>query len=489
MHMRRTSLVALTASLTAIGLGAAGCASAPGSQPWPRAGGGETTITILSGNDSSLSAGSDPVHKGEPGIYQQLVDWWNKYEAPEQHIRVRLDVVSGGATIAHSAMLAASEVGGTGYDIYNLDSEWVPEFAAAGYIRSLQGKLAADVFLPKPLASGKDASGRLYAAPFTTDVGLLYYRTNLGITAAQLRPLSTFDQVTSLGRDTIASHPAAGLTESYAGQFDSYEGLTVNVLEIIRGYDPPAPAPPAFASNGTVANSSAVAIGLTQLADAFSPGNADAFSPGNIPGQELNYEEAQSLSAFATGKAVFMRNWPIHYEQILAASQAGTSTVASHFAVRPLPFPSVLGGQDLAISTGSRHPAQALKVIDFLTSAEAERCLFAVGGFPATRRSAYRGGDRLPAGYRQVTDHPLCGTQVGKETTIWRVILAAIGAAQRRPVTRYYTEFSTVIQDQVGPMLKRASQGKEAEVGDVASALVADLQAVATGHALPGARG
>jgi multiple sugar transport system substrate-binding protein len=319
MRMRRTSLVArTTTSLVTAGLvvaGLAGCASVPGTQPWPPAGNSETTITILSGSDTSLSAGNEPVSKGEPGMYQQLVNWWNSYEAPEQHIKVQLDVVPGGATIEHSAMLAASDDGGPSYDIYNLDSQWVPEFAAAGYIRSLQGKVPVSVFLAKPLASGQDVSGRLYAVPFTTDVGLLYYRDDL-VNAAQVARLRTFYDVTRLGQSTIGQHPRAGLTESYAGQFDNYEGLTVNVLEIIRGSDPAA-----FTSNGTIADSNAVTDGLQQL--------ADAFTAGWIPPQELHYQEAQSLSAFATGKAVFMRNWPIYYEQILAASQSGTSTVAS----------------------------------------------------------------------------------------------------------------------------------------------------------------
>src|ERR1019366_4063607 len=60
-----------------------------------------------------------------------------------------------------------------------LAAEWVSEFAAGGYIRSLQGRLPEGGFLRQPLASGRDASGRLYAAPFTTDVGLLYYRSDL----------------------------------------------------------------------------------------------------------------------------------------------------------------------------------------------------------------------------------------------------------------------------------------------------------------------
>lgn len=254
MRMRRTSLVTLATSLVAVGLvaaGLAGCASVPGTQPWPPAGNSETTVTILSGSDTSLSAGNEPVSKGEPGMYQQLVDWWNMYEAPVQHIRVQLNVVPGGATIEHSAMLAASDAGGPSYDIYNLDSQWVPEFAAAGYIRSLQGKLPVSGFLAKPLASGKDVSGRLYAVPFTTDVGLLYYRDDL-VNAAQVAGLRTFYQVTKLGQSTIGQHPGAGLTDSYVGQFDSYEGLTVNVLEIIRGYDHAA-----FASNGTITPSSA----------------------------------------------------------------------------------------------------------------------------------------------------------------------------------------------------------------------------------------
>jgi multiple sugar transport system substrate-binding protein len=470
MDVRRTGLTTLTTSLVAAGLVAAGlaaCASVPGTQPWPPAGTSERTITLLSGSDASLSAGNEPVSKGEPGMYQQLVDWWNSYEAPRQHIRVRLDVVSGGATIEHSAMLAASDAGGSGYDIYNLDSQWVPEFAAAGYIRSLQGKVPAGDFLVKPLASGKDASGRLYAVPFTTDVGLLYYRDDL-VNAAEVAGLRTFDQVTNLGQNTIEQHPGAGLTDSYVGQFGKYEGLTVNVLEIIRGYDTAA-----FAGNGTIADSNAITDGLQQL--------IDAFTGSEIPRQELNYQEAQSLSAFATGKAVFMRNWPIYYEQILAASQPGTSTVASHFAVAPLPFPSVLGGQDLAISAGSPHPAQALKVIDFLTSAQAERCLFAVGGFPATRLSAYRGGGSLPTGYGQVTGHPMCGTQAGQETKIGETILAAVNTAIPRPVSRYYTEFSTVVQDEVWPMLEQASP----DISGVVSSLAAGLQAAALGHALP----
>lgn len=478
-RVRRTAIVALAAGLMVTS--AAGCATAPGTQAWPGPshGTGEATITIVSGTDASISAGDKPVRKGEPGMYQELVDWWNKYEAPIRHIKVQLDVIAGGATVVHSEMLAAAENDDTSYDIYNLDSEWVPEFAAGGYIRSLQGHLPVRGFLHKPLVSGENAPGQLYAAPFTTDVGLLYYRKGL-VTAVQTARLRNFDQVLSLAQSTMERHPGAGLTEGYAGQFGDYEGLTVNALEIIRGFGHAA-----FNTNGTIHDRSAVASGLTQLASAFTA--VDASTASEIPRSELTSQEPQALTAFASGRAVLMRNWPIYYEQLAAAGQPGTGYVARHFAVAvaPLPFPSVLGGQDLAISAGSQHPAQALDFIKFLTSAEAERCLFAVGGFPATRRSAYDQGRSLPTGYGQVSGHRLCGTQTGGELQIAPKILRAIGTAIPRPVTGYYTEFSTVIQDQVWPMLSRASHGKNPRVSEVVTDLAAGIQAAATGRAPP----
>ena len=76
-------------------------------------------------------------------MYSELVDWWNAYEQARTHIHVVLDTIPGGATDEHAEMLAAAQRGGTDYDIYNLDNEWVPEFASAGFIRSLRGRLPA----------------------------------------------------------------------------------------------------------------------------------------------------------------------------------------------------------------------------------------------------------------------------------------------------------------------------------------------------------
>jgi multiple sugar transport system substrate-binding protein len=463
---RRAILLAATLACTA---GAAGCAPAPGTGPWPAPAAGPVTVTILTGTDTSISAGDSPVRSGDTGMYSELADWWNVHEAPLTGIRIRLAVVDGGATLAHSQMLAAAQAGDAQYDIYNLDGQWVPEFAAAGYIRSLQGHLATGGFLPQPLASGEDGSGRLYAAPFTTDVGLLYYRTDLVGSAAVP---GTFDQVMRAAHQ--AQKKDRAIVEGYAGQFAEYEGLTVNVLEIIRGYRPDA-----IGADGTIRDPAAVAAGLEQLVSQIGL---------QIPGSELSASEAQSFTAFATGQAAFMRNWPIYYNQIATATLPGSSEVAGNFNVSPLPFPSVLGGQDLAISASSPHPDAALKVIGFLTSQQAEQCLFAVGGFPATRKAAYAANAPLPPGYTArgyaaVTGSPLCGDKPGRQLRIGSTILKAIGKTIPRPVTPYYTEFSALVQGQVWPLLNAARQGHSVDLHSAVAALAADIQYAVSGHA------
>lgn len=469
MTGKRRRVAALIAAVVACAAGTAGCAPAPGTGPWPAPATGPVTVTILTGTDTSISAGDTPVRSGDTGMYSELADWWNAREARITGIRIRLAVVDGGATLAHSQMLAAAQAGDAQYDIYNLDGQWVPEFAAAGYVRSLEGHLATNGFLPQPLASGKDGSGRLYAAPFTTDVGLLYHRTDLVDPAS---PLGTFDQVMRAALQARQKDPA--IRDGYTGQFAEYEGLTVNLLEIIRGYRPDA-----IGADGTIRDPAAVAAGLEQLVSQIGL---------QIPGSELSASEAQSFTAFATGQAVFMRNWPIYYNQIATATLPGSSEVARNFTVSPLPFPSVLGGQDLAISASSPHPEAALKVISFLTSEQAERCLFAVGGFPATRTAAYAANAPLPAGYTAhgyaaVTGSPLCGDKPGRQLRIGSTILKAIGKAIPRPVTPYYTEFSALIQGQVWPLLDAARQGHSIDLHGAVAALAADIQYAVSGHA------
>jgi hypothetical protein len=86
----------------------------------------------------------------------------------------------------------------------------------------------------------------------------------------------------------------------------------------------------------------------------------------------------------------------------------------------------------------------------------------------------------MPSGYGQVSDHPLCGSQAGSSVQIAGEILKALSTAIPRPVTRYYTEFSTVVQDDVWPMLYLASRDSPVDLSSVVAALTSDLNAAAS---------
>ena len=54
------------------------------------------------------------------------MDLWNRVH--EAH-PARIVEVSSNADRAYSTMLSAAQAGETGYDVYNLDIPWVPQFA------------------------------------------------------------------------------------------------------------------------------------------------------------------------------------------------------------------------------------------------------------------------------------------------------------------------------------------------------------------------
>jgi multiple sugar transport system substrate-binding protein len=450
----------------------AGCIAPHSPQPdasrWPAQQRGQVTVTILTGTDTSDSAGDAPIG-GASGMYQQLQNWWNTYEKGTG-ISIKFATVSGGATAEHSEMLADAEAGNSAYDIYNLDNEWVPEFAAADLIWPLQGHLPhTDTFLKLPLQSG-EYEGQLDAVPFTTDVGLLYYRPSL-ISASEMKLLNSghlsFPRLLHLASQVMSEkHVPVG----YVGQFADYEGLTVNLLEIAHGEDPGM-----FAGNGTIADQGGLATALSELAAFVTPGTA-----GVLPGSELDYEEADAEAAFAEGDAVFMRNWPIYYGQIRAATVGTGAAAAKDFRVMPLPFPSVLGGQDLAISKSDPDPAAALTALQYLTSPSAEQCLFQAGGFPATRASAYASGTR-PGGYG-TQRQPLCVVKSPPPAEFGQMVEQAIAHAFLRPRTPYYTEFSSILQSEVTPELRDPTSDISGFVATLTSTL---NNAATTGKAPP----
>lgn len=381
-------------------------------------------LVVLSGADDSVG-----------GQRQRLIDEWN-HTHPDNP--ARLESLSSQADRQHSEMVARAQSEASGVDVYNLDVTWVAEFAAAHYIQPLGDSVNTAGFLSKPLATGM-FDGELWALPFNTDAGLLYYRTDLVPTAdalpRQLPPSRTeVDQL-------AAAANGQPLKAWYVGQLGHYEGLTVNALEGIWA----AGGDVVDADGHVVIDSEPARSALRQLALGMT-------DTGNLPPAALpesrTYTEKDSTNAFRSGAVALMRNWPVAYGQLLDNKDHTGSgfDISKKFNVAQLPGPSVLGGQNLAISSDTTKPRAARELVQFLTSETSQRTLFRDGGLPATRTTTY------------------ADVTVRKARPYADALLAAVNNARPRPITTHYPLFTSVFQDMVSSALDPgrppAEQGK-----------------------------
>ncbi len=368
-------------------------------------------LVILSGRDD-----------GQGNQRQALVDQWN---ALHPHNQARIEAISPVADAQHSEMVARAQSKQRTVDIYNLDVTWTAEFASAGYIRPLdEAGLDTSGFLKAPLNTCR-YDGKLWALPFNTDAGLLYYRATL-----VSKPPTTWPSLVATVQDVLSQPSAPAVLAGYAGQFADYEGLTVNALEAIWA----AGGDVVDAHGRVVIDSPEAQAGLTRLASGLAPS-----TPQVILRDATKFDETATTQAFGAGKVLFMRNWPVAYRS-LNPSTGADAAPAVPFQVTQLPGPSVLGGQNLAIAKDSRHPRAAQKLIEFLTSERSQQILFEHGGFAATREIVYRDATVVNL-YRYAP-----------------TLLEAIRSARTRPVTPHYSQFSETFRQIVRQALANGGQ-------------------------------
>jgi len=404
MRTMRSRLAVAAALLTAIAT--AGCSSPA-----------TPAVTSLSGiGPITFATGKLDTASYLPGLIGQ----WNS-----AHPRQRVTVVPlpDEADDQHAQLVANLQTGSSRYDVMSLDVVWTAEFAANGWIVPLNPTSFELGDLLRPAVATASYQGRLYAAPFTSNAGLLYYRKDI-LAAAGRKPPHTWAQLAELTQALAPQYKMAG----YAGQFALYEGLTVNFDVAVQSACGSILSP-----DGTrvTLNSPQARAGLRFL--------MDGIHQGWIPRAALSYDEAGSQQAFEAGKLLFLRNWPYVYGQ---ASKPGPgNTVAGKFGVTALPGPdgrgsSSLGGANLAISAFSRHQRTALAFIKFLTSLPSERRILIEGSLPPVWTQLYTSQAML----RRFPYLP--------------VLEKAILSAKPRPVIPNYNQLSLAISSTIHQALE-----------------------------------
>ncbi|URM94779.1 ABC transporter substrate-binding protein [Actinomadura madurae] len=387
-------------SLT-LALGACGDSGGSGA---PASNDGRGPITVATGKDLTQTV-------------QKLVAAWNDRHPKE---RVRLVELPEDGDQARQQLVQNMQIKSDAYDVVRLDAVWTAEFAARRWVLPLpDGLLDTSSFVPAALETGK-YRGKLYAAPWLTGTGVLYYREDLLAKAGIENPPKTW---TELADDCakVQKTPEGKGIGCYAGQFGKYEGLTVNYSEAVQS------------AGGEVFDASGEPRVNTPQAKAGLQFLVDGFENGTIPEKAITYKEEEGRRAFQEGDLVFHRNWAYVYA---LASEKDGSTVAGKFGVAPIPGKDglgsgTLGGNNLAVSAFSKHQATARDFIAHIVSPEVQNQYGRAQSFPLSLAALYTQPEMI------------------EKYPYLPVLKEGMDKAKPRPVVVRYNEVSTAIQEHV----------------------------------------
>ncbi|MBT3152678.1 extracellular solute-binding protein [Streptomyces sp. CHD11] len=453
---RRGPVLRRGAALLSLLLVLAACTGG-GSGSGDRGGGGDGGPVQAAGQDvpGTIVVASGRDVTGKNGIRQQLIDAWNlREQRAGSQFQARLVELPGSADEQRSQLLGALQSGSADYDVVNLDVTWVPEFAEAGLIRELPEDLVDRDVIPSVAGTAR-WDGKVYAAPFNSDVGLLYYRRDYldraGVERPDPRDGLTWQQLQHLVDALDARLDRDAYSSGWTTQLAAYEGRTVNAVEAF------ASAVEDFALvdedghyTGTVAE---LTEGIAELGRRTAP----AYTLEDA----ARSDEATSLSDFTEGRTAFLRHWPYVYPALFQ------TFTEEQLGVAPLPGKAVLGGQNLGVAEASPRPGKAADLIRFLTGRQSERCLLEAG-FAATRTSAYEDGERCTAvtvaPSRSATGEgadPVPRDKGGRPLYAATILKEALRDAVQRPRTPLYGAFTQTLTTQLGPLLRNGRPGNE----------------------------
>jgi trehalose/maltose transport system substrate-binding protein len=247
--------------------------------------------------------------------------------------------------------------GSSGPDVYGIDVVWAA-ILSDDFI-DLKPYFSDEIpaFFPIVLKSFT-ADGKLLAIPEGSDVGLLFYRSDLLQRYGYRRPPETWDDLEKMAARIQAGERARGNKKFWGFVWPGIatEALTCTALE----WQASQGGGRIIEDNGTISVNNRQAIKAWQRAARW----VGRISPPSVVG----YGEYDASNVWFAGEAAFFRIWPPAYND---AEIAG-SLIAHKVAVALLPAGEgghlgTLGGIGLGVPRYSAHQREAIELVRFLT--------------------------------------------------------------------------------------------------------------------------
>jgi trehalose/maltose transport system substrate-binding protein len=250
--------------------------------------------------------------------------------------------------------------GSSGADVYGIDVVW-PGILNDDLI-DLNPYFSDEIsqFFPKVLSSFK-VQGRLVAIPEGSDIGLLFYRTDLLQRYGYRRPPESWDELEKMAARIQAGERKRGDKKFWGFVWPGIatEALTCTALE----WQASQGGGRIIEDDGRISVNNRKAIGAWQRAARW----VGTISPPSV----VAFNEFDASNLWFQGEAAFFRNWPPAYND----AEISGSVLAHKVGVAPLPAGEgghlgTLGGVGLAVSRYSEHQKEAIELVQFLTRSD-----------------------------------------------------------------------------------------------------------------------
>src|SRR3954467_11652017 len=312
-------------------------------------------------------------------------------------------------------------------DIIGMDVIWTAEFAEAGWIKEWSPEDAKKVTegdLPGPLETAK-YKGKLYAAPFTSNTQILFYRKDRVQT-----PPETWDE---LIEQASKIGPDKGKIQVQGAR---YEGLVVWFNSLVAS------------AGGSILKNNGQDIELgppaVKAADVIQ---RVASSPEAAPALENNKED-QARIGFESGNSAFEVNytfaWASANDAVKKAPDDAAKKKAEEFrsnigfaryptVEKGTPSHVTLGGINLGVGAYGKHPDLAFQAATCLRQPANQVPITLKGGLLPTSASLYD------------------NKEITKAFPFTDILKAEIAGGGARPVTPFYRDISQAIQRSLPP--------------------------------------
>jgi trehalose/maltose transport system substrate-binding protein len=263
--------------------------------------------------------------------------------------------------------------------VYGIDVIW-PRILNEDFI-DLKPYFASEISVQFPaIAASYTVDNKVMAMAYRSDIGLLFYRTDLLRQYGYREPPRTWDELEIMAARIQAGERAKGKKEFWGlvWQGAAAEALTCNGLE----WQAAEGGGQIIEEDKTISVNNPRAIRAWQRAARW----VGSISPPSV----IGYEEWDAQNVWVAGDAAFMRNWPTAYVD----SQAAGSPIRNKFDITLLPGGKTgrvgtLGGAGLGVSRFSAHPREAVELVRYLSSRDVQVKRFDVLSVPPTLPELY----------------------------------------------------------------------------------------------------